>query len=521
MLNFMRRNANSWIMVLLFGIIIFVFAINFGPWAGNVAPSVPYAVVVNNEPISLAEFRTAYASQFARIKQFRPEYDQTQADRDGLKQVVVDQLVSRELLTQLGRKNNLKIAPLTLAQEIKERVFGEEAEFNKEEYIRRVNAFFQSTIAQFESQVEKELVAEQMANLLGTAVFVSDAEAKLAYMDKNSKIALEFIRVSPQHFVATTPNPADVKKFADAEGEKISTYYNEHISEYVKDEQVRASHILVKFNQGASANEKKAAKDKAQKLLERVKTNNEDFAAIAQVESDDIGTREKGGDLGLFSAGMMVEEFSKAAFALKPGEISDLVESPFGYHVIKQTEQKPKVERKLDDVKVEIAELLLKKQEQDKKAQEFASNALGQLKTGTALSAISLPGLNNTKAAIKQAAASPTAPVADETDPFSRSSGYIFKIGRAEKINEEAFKLSMDKKVPDQVIEANGDFYAIRLKSREDADTAQFETQKESIKMGLIYPRRRAFMQQYLTQLKSASKITYNDALITAKTMDG
>ncbi len=170
MLDFMRKNANSWVMILLFGIIIFVFAINFGPWAGNSLTGVPYAAIVNNEAISLAEFRTAYASQFARIKQFRPDYDQNQADKDGLRQMVIDQLVSRELLTQLGQKHKLSIGAKTLAEEIKERVFGKDGEFNKEEYVRRISAYFQTSVSQFEQQVAKEIVAQQMADLLGTGV---------------------------------------------------------------------------------------------------------------------------------------------------------------------------------------------------------------------------------------------------------------------------------------------------------------------------------------------------------------
>ncbi len=518
MLDFMRRNANSWIMVLLFGIIIFVFSINFGPWAGNISPTVPYAAIVNNEVISLAEFRTAYASQMARIKQFRPDYDQTQADRDGLKQIVIEQLIARGLLHQLGKKNKLTVAPITLAEAIRSRVFGEEEEFSKAEYERRVNSFFQSTISQFEALVEKEIIAENMANLLGTAVFVSDAEAEIAFKDKNTKVALEFIRVSPSYFPEPTVSDEERKTAADARAGEISAYYNEHISDYVKEPEVRASHILIKAAAQASADDKKAAKEKAEKILARAK-NNEDFAELAKAESEDEGTKVKGGDLGFFSEGMMVDEFSKAAFALKQGQISDVVESPFGFHIIKQIEQKPKIERKLEEVKLEIAELLLKKEQQDKKAKEFATSALAQLKSGTPLASISMPGLVQRKGSTKDA--SPTnAPFADETEPFGRSAPYVYKIGRADKISEEAFKLTKDNSVPADVIEANGDFFAIRLKSREEADLAQFTTQKESIKNGLIYPRRRAFMQQYISELKTSAKITYNEALMSAQTVE-
>lgn len=515
MLDYMRRNANSWIMILLFGIIIFVFAINFGPWAGNLAPSVPYAALVNSKPISMAEFRTAYASQFARLKQFRgPDYDQSQAEKDGLKQMVIEQLISRELLSQLGTEHQLTIGAKTLAEAIKERVFDEDTPFSKEEYVRRVNAFFQSTIAQFEEQVKKELLAEQMADLLGTAVTVSEAETKAAFLDKNTKVALEFVKVNPNYFTAPMISEVEVKNFLENNRQKISEYYNENIGEYIKEPEIRASHILVKVAPNTTAEEKGKLKEKAQKLYERIK-NNEDFAEIAKKESDDIGSKDKGGDLGFFSAGMMVEEFSKPAFALKPGEVSTVVESPFGFHIIKQIESKPKLERKLEDVSSEIAKLLLEKDTQNQKAKELASQALHQLKTKTPLAEINVAGLVNVKATGKTPS-EPFLPVADETASFSLSSGYIQKIGRAEPINEAAFKLTLNNPTPDHVIEANGEFFAIRLKSREEPDMAKYEEQKESIKSSLLFPRKRAFMQQYLSHLKANAKITYNDALMAS-----
>jgi peptidyl-prolyl cis-trans isomerase D len=513
MLNFMRQNANSWIMIMLFSIIIFVFAINFGPWAGSQASSVPYAVIINNQPISMAEFRAAYASQFARIKQFRPDYDQSQADRDGLKQLVLEQLVSRELLFQLGTKHQLSVGAKTLAEEIKERVFGKEADFNKEEYVRRVNAFFQSTVSQFEQQVAKELVAEQMANLLGTAVSISDAEAMTAFKDRSTKVAIEFVKINPQTFAVSRTFSADeIKRFQDEHGKKINDYYNEHIGEYVKEAEIRASHILIKVPPEANAQDKALLKEKAQKVLDRLKT--EDFATVAQSESDDVGTKTKGGDLGFFPHGNMVEEFSKAAFALKPGEMSGIVESPFGFHIIKQTEQKAKVERKLEDTSAEIAESLLKKTEQEQKAKELAEVALSQLRSGVSLHNLKVPGLTLGKTESAQA-------IADETEPFNLSASFIYKLGRADGISDEIAKLTMDKPTADKVVVANGELIAIRLKSREDADPTKFEEQKPSIISGLMFPRKRAFTQQYVAHLKSSAKIKYNEALLSAPQVDG
>jgi len=420
---------------------------------------------------------------------------------------VLEQLVARELLTQLGRAHHLRIGALTLADEIKARVFGPDADFDNQEYKRRVHGFFQTTIPQFEEQVEKELVAQQMADVISTPVFVSDQEAKNSFIDKNTKVAVDYIKINPA-FYPTTPVALDqVVAFVEKNRPQIAEYYNAHLSQYNKEKEVRASHILVKFpSPDISADEKAKLKEKAQALADRVKKG-EDFAKIASTESDDLGSRAQGGDLGFFSAGKMVEEFSKAAFKLERDQVSEIVESPFGFHIIKTTDKMDEQKLTLAQATNEIAETLIKKELQDAQAKSIAQEALAQLKAGRALDKISIPGLASTKDdALK--------PVADQTTSFNRTSAYVPKIGKADTFVEQAFKLTKANESASEVFESDGQFFAIRLKSREDADMAKFETEKESIKTSLLFPRKRAFMQQYLTDLKARAKITYNKALM-------
>lgn len=515
MLEFMRRNANSWIMILIFGVIILVFAFNFGPWAGSQLSDVPYAAIVNNQAISMAEFRSAYANQMARIKQFRPDYSEEQADNDGLKMLIVEQLISRELLTQLGHEQKLKIGAKTLADEIKERVFGPEADFDKEEYSRRVQGYFQVNVAQFEEMVAKELVAEQMANLLGTAVNISDDEVKKQYLDKNTKASIEYVKVNPQFFVSDRVVSAqEALSFIERNPARISEYYNENQSYFNKDEQVRASHILIKSSSETNATDKEAQKKTAQGILDRIKAG-EDFAKLAKEYSEDLGSKADGGDLNFFTKGMMVKEFSDAAFALKLGEISEIIESPFGFHIIKVTDKMEKTTTSLEAASNEIATKLILKDEQSTKAREYAQKALALMKTGLSISQISLPDLVNMNLANNNSAkATNNNPVADESADFNRASTFIQKLGKADQLVNQVFKLNLSDPVAKDVIEANGHFYAVRLKKLEEASLDKFEEEKDGIKAGLIYPRRRAFMQQYLSSLKQNAKITYNNALL-------
>jgi peptidyl-prolyl cis-trans isomerase D len=515
MLNFMRRNSNSWVMIFVFAIIVFVFVVNFGPWAGNNLTGIPHAAVVNNVSISMADFRTAYTSQFARIKQFRPDYNQESAEKDGLKQMVVEQLVTRELLDQLGAKKHLKVSAKDLAEEIKERVFGKEAEFNKEEYVRRINSYFQTSVSEFEHQVAKEMVAQNMSDVLSTAIFVPDEEVKKEYMDRNTQVSIEFVKINPNSFSVSPISPELVKQFQEKHADEISAYYNKNISQYVKEPEIKASHILIKVPQNVSESEKLAQKAKAEKILERIKKN-EDFATLAKSESEDTGSKENGGDLGFFSSGMMVEEFSNAAFKLKPGEVSGLVESPFGFHIIKQTDSRPKMEKKVEEVSPEIAQILIKKEEQDKLAKQEAEQALAELKAGEALSKIKVSKLIHKV----EPSSNTNANISGETELFNRTQTVIGKIGRAGAISEKAFALTKENPTPKDIIEANGSFFAIRLKSRQDPDMAKFEEQKDSIKNSLLYPRKRSFVQQYITYLKSQAKITYNENLMKLPVAD-
>lgn len=157
----------------------------------------------------------------------------------------------------------------------------------------------------------------------------------------------------------------------DAEAKK---FYEENTDRYFKvPEMVRASHILVGADEKAGADERKRAKEKAEALLKRVKAG-EDFAAIAKAESS-CPSASQGGDLGSFGHGEMVPAFEKAAFGMKPGEVSGVVESEFGYHIIKVTEKQEAGAEKFESVKDQITEFLKKQ-----KVQQEVSSYVDELK---------------------------------------------------------------------------------------------------------------------------------------------
>jgi peptidyl-prolyl cis-trans isomerase D len=138
---------------------------------------------------------------------------------------------------------------------------------------------------------------------------------------------------------------------SDAE---VNAYYQSHAERYKQGETRRASHILIRVAKDAPEAEAKAAKAKADDLLAQVRKTPGDFARIAKANSQDPGSAEKGGDLDWFGRGAMVKAFEDAAFTLKDGQISDVVRSDFGFHVIRLTGVRPERVKPVEDTKAEI-----------------------------------------------------------------------------------------------------------------------------------------------------------------------
>ncbi|MEF9427425.1 MAG: peptidylprolyl isomerase, partial [Candidatus Mariimomonas ferrooxydans] len=141
--------------------------------------------------------------------------------------------------------------------------------------------------------------------------------------------------------------------------EDMKSYYNVNKEAYKIPEMVRARHILVKAPKDATEAEKAESSKKAEEILKRIKAG-EDFAELATEFSEDKGSKGKGGNLGFFPRDRMAKPFEDAAFSLKPGEVSDIIETKFGYHIIKLEERKEAKQQSFEDVKKETKNALLK-----------------------------------------------------------------------------------------------------------------------------------------------------------------
>jgi len=299
----------------------------------------------------------------------------------------LDQLIDDALLRHEADRLGLDVGDdevLTTITSMPE--LQENGRFNRE-LLERVLQL-QRDRGEFEAQVRQDLVNRRVRGLIIDGVSVSDAEVEDRYRQDREQVNVAFVRTSASDLAKTatvsdeevakwvadhpdryrTPErvrvhyaaylPKDFASLAAPSDDEVKAYYDEHRDDrFTAPEEIRARHILIKLPPGADEKARAAARTKADDVLAKVKKG-ADFAKLAQEVSEDPGSASKGGDLGLFARGHMVPAFDAAAFALEPGTVSDVVETPFGFHVIKVEEKLPGGPKPLEAVRDEIVKTL-------------------------------------------------------------------------------------------------------------------------------------------------------------------
>ena len=197
---------------------------------------------------------------------------------------------------------------------------------------------------------------ENVLRQLVQSMVISELARKAGF-DKRPEVQ-EQLKVFTDNFLANEYLRKEVAAKDTVSEDDVKSYYDTHQDEFKTPEMVKARHILIKVDKSASEEDKKQAQKKAEDILSKIKAG-EDFAKLASEFSDDPGSKSKGGDLGFFARGRMVKPFEDAAFALKVGEVSGIVESPFGYHIIKAEERKDAGVETYDTAKDKIRQRLV------------------------------------------------------------------------------------------------------------------------------------------------------------------
>ncbi len=452
MLDFMRRRHASlkWIWVILIVIMGAGLIIMYIPFGDVSSASITNDVAsIGHDSISAREFQTAYRNYVERMRgQINPEMLKAfRFDRQ-----IMDALVTRHVITEEAKRLGLNVTPSEIEQKVLENpVFRENGTFIGGDRYQAILAQNNLTPEEFESTVGNEILTDKLRSFITAAVNVSDKDAEQEYRHRNEKAKLEYfvidasklqdkVSVSDQErrdyyeknktkytvpekrqakyiFLESLKLRADMKITDD----ELHQYYDQHKNEYTLPERVKAQHILFK-TQGKTPEEIAKIKEKAQGVLERAKKG-EDFGSLAKQYSEDA-TASSGGDLGDFGHGQMVPEFEKAAFSLGVGGISDLVQTPLGFHIIKVNGKQEARERPFEEMKEAIRPIV-----ETRKAEQKGSDLAQQI-------AVDLVSNKNLEAvAAKYNAQVKETPLVEQGSP-------IQDLGNANELERKMFMMS-------------------------------------------------------------------------------
>lgn len=322
----------------------------------------------------------------------------------------VENLITEQVLLQEAGRLGLTPTEAELAERIRTQLNFVFEQGGLQAYQTWVRQRMQRSVPEFEEAVRRDLVIEmRLKRLVTDNVLVSEEEMKRAYKQVNDKVQIEYVKVPAQPFRSQIqPDEEKIKEFYEQNKSRYTTqetrsvkalrvrvadipapevseaelraFYDRNVSRYQVDERVRASHIIL-MTMGKSDADVKQTEARAQEVLGKVKAGG-DFAELAKQYSEDPGNKDKGGDLGWVVRGQMVPAFEQATFALQPGQISDVVKTEYGYHIIKVHERDTAHMQSFDEVKDQIRQEIAQETQQLARMRKMDEAVAGARKFG-------------------------------------------------------------------------------------------------------------------------------------------
>ena len=399
------RNHSKILMGLLFLLVIPSFVL-FGidSYSRFSDQGAPVAKVAGNK-ITQGEWDAAHQREVERIRASVPNLDPKQLDSAEARYATLERIVNDRVISEAASKQLLITSDQRLARYLQQdptiaALRGPDGKLDMDRY-RQLAASQGMTPEMFEAKVRSDLSTQQVLAGLRDSAFASQRQTDTALDAYLQRREIQIQKWSPADFAAQVEvSDTDLEKFYQAQAERfrsvesadieylvldtaalqkninlaeqdLKTYYEQNVQRLAGQEQRRASHILIIAPKDASAADRAKARAKADELLTVVRKNPKTFAEVARKNSQDTGSATKGGDLDFFARGAMVKPFEDATFALQKGDISDVVESDFGFHIIQLTDIKAPKTPSFDVMRPQLEADLRKQQAQ----RQFAEQA--------------------------------------------------------------------------------------------------------------------------------------------------
>lgn len=404
-LSLMRKHAKSWLIKFLIAIIAIVFIFYFG-YSFTSQRGLKVASV-NGESISGLEYQKAYRNLLEALqREYKNVWSDNLIEAFDLKNRALESLIDQKLLSQEARRIGLDITEKEIQDQIMAYpAFQFKGRFDENRY-RSLLYHNRMNAEDFEADIAREMLQNKLNQFLMTFLQVSDQEVLDHYTFSNEKVKISFVQFSPESFreAVKIDDTLMEEYFSDHKeeyripekmkisyiiidperyGDKvvvtdqlIEEYYEYNIETFKEEKQVKARHIIFKLKRDATEDEEKEAREKASSVLDKARKG-EDFGTLAKAYSEGP-SGEKGGDLGYFSKGQMEKTFEEASFKMKQGQISELIRTSFGYHIIKVEDIKEARTKGLEEVREQVSDVLIKNESMDL-AREKALSLIDQM----------------------------------------------------------------------------------------------------------------------------------------------
>lgn len=477
MLDFLRKRRRSWVVTILLGVIVFVFVLwGVGSYVNE--PRLDSVAVVNGEVISQREFEMRY-QRFIELYRdlFKGALTQETIRGLNLKSAILEELVQRRLLMQEARRLGLEMTDEELMDSIARLPdFQVNGRFNKNRYLQALRSR-RLTPGQYEIERREQITIQKLYDIIQDTVHVTEAEVRDRYRLEQERINLYFIRLSASDFMPQAQVTAEeMKSYYERNREALKeplrvqveylAYPFDHFSSKVQVSEkeieefykinregkfhqpnaVRLRHILFRLPAGAEPQLKETVRLRAEEVLREAR-GGKDFAQLAKEFSEDASAAQ-GGDIGFFTQGQMPPPLEKAAFALKKGEISNVLETTLGYHILKAEETREGKTKSLKEATGEIIRAI-----KGERGKTEAAKAV-EVDREKAISGTELSLLAKERGF-------PLVP----SRFFSRSE-VLPEVGPVEEFNKTAFSLSVKEISP--AIEGTHAYYLLRVRERKD-----------------------------------------------------
>jgi peptidyl-prolyl cis-trans isomerase D len=388
MLDRMRRHR-AWLkwslaLVVLTFVVFYIPSFMDDPTVAGASPNEVVASVEGRD-VTAGQFQRRFQTQMAAYQQAYGGNMNAQLLRQlGIENQILQQMVDEQAALAEAERQGIQVSDEEVAAQIFAiPAFQENGRFVGEQRYEQILRSQRPpmTKGDFEDNLRKSMMIDKLRAALTDWMSMSDAELEREFRQRNEKVKLQVVSLTADKFRdKVNVTDADVASYYESHkaeyriGERrkvkyllvdmeqarnratvtpgeVQSSYNQNLQQYQSPEQVRASHILLKTEGKDEATVRKAAED----LLAQVK-GGADFAQLATKHSEDEGSAKNGGDLDYFGRGRMVPEFEQAAFSMQPGQVSDLVKTQYGFHIIKVVDKKPGSTRTLEEVRPQITD---------------------------------------------------------------------------------------------------------------------------------------------------------------------